>query len=108
MIVPLYESNTIIVPAKESKKIYKFSNQDSTTLLESFSFFCGDERAYQMFVKIMIGSAEIKPFNLLKGYRRDNQANLFLRSEDILRIYIENQSEISMQVDMQLTLRKYG
>lgn len=108
MIIPLYESESILLEPHSSKEIFSYSSPDTTSVLESFSFFCSDERAFDVWVSILLGNAKIQPFNLLKGYRSDDKANLFINSQDRLRITIENRAEVSLTVDMHITLRKYS
>ncbi|MHA1796349.1 MAG: hypothetical protein DRO88_11950 [Promethearchaeia archaeon] len=107
MILPVYESNSVRVPPNSTTNIFQYDAVDSTAMLESFSFFCSDERAYEVWVNILVGNAKLKPFNLLKGIRSDSKANLFIRNQDNLKIVLENKSQVELNVDMQLTLRRY-
>jgi len=107
MIEPIYDSVSVTVMPEKITDAYSHTATDTIALLEGFSFFCGDERARDIWVHISIGQAKIKPFCLLKGYRKDSMARLYLKAQDTLRVRLENKSTFALQVDCMFTLRKY-
>ncbi|MHA1747007.1 MAG: hypothetical protein ACTSWW_13475 [Promethearchaeota archaeon] len=108
MIIPAYDGDEIYIPPGGRVNAFRFTALDAVAILQSFSFFCGDERAKDIKVHITSGQTKISPFRLLKGSRGDSSAQIYIKNQDTLAIELENEGTVQLPVYWQVTLRKYA